>query len=207
MKTGSFYVKSALRPLEGFIRFSTLQTALLALFLVLGFGELTDAALLNFTFSFSSNPSPLQAQLLDVVPGTVTGLIEGLPATGSNVAAQSVIIEAIPGGLINGSGQSLPIDATAWPNVTVNSFTTSGGQVTAASFSGGVQGGGIKWIDINNGNGNNALYLNGSSSTVVLNPNGFAGVTFAQTSVPEPASLSLLAVGVLLCRRRLTVSA
>lgn len=186
------------------MRFTKAYFGFLSSLLAFGFSGHANASLLNFSFSFSSNPSPIQSQYLDVVPGTVTGLIEGLPDNGTNVAAQAVIIQTIPSGLINGSGQSLPIDATAWPNVTVNSFTTLNGQIVAASFSGGIQGGPL-WLDLNNGNGNSDLELNGNSSTLVVNPGGFSALNFAQTNTPEPTSLTILVVGgLLLCSVRST---
>jgi hypothetical protein len=61
--------------------------------------------------------------------------------------------------------------------------------------------GGAEWLDINNGNGNNDLDLDGAFSTEVLNPDGFTGVTFAQVSVPEPPFASVLVIlGLLFCR-------
>ena len=55
-----------------------------------------QATLYNFTFSFANDDvhdTPAEGG----VSGTVTGLIEGLPADGTNVAAQDIIIETAPG--------------------------------------------------------------------------------------------------------------
>ena len=64
------------------MRVTKIHLSFLGLLLMLGFIRHADAEAVNFSFSFSSNPSSLQQQFLDVVPGTVTGLIEGLPENG-----------------------------------------------------------------------------------------------------------------------------
>jgi hypothetical protein len=79
---------------------------------------------LNFDFSFTNTEGN--------VPGTVTGEIDGL-ANNATGAATAVFIDTFPAGL--GLSITTPFNALASANtVNGNTFTVSGGQITAALF-------------------------------------------------------------------------
>jgi hypothetical protein len=80
----------------------------------------------NFYFSFTNT--------IGNVPGTVTGEIEGL-TNGTTSTATEVIIQSFPSALgATGELPSPPINATAWLSQIENSFTETGGVITAYDF-------------------------------------------------------------------------
>jgi hypothetical protein len=169
----------------------------------------------DFYFSFANDPVVNPSQNGGVT-GTVTGIIEGLPANGTGPASDVVIL-TVPDGLKNPSDAPLPLDTgTVWPagDVHYNSFTVSNGQITAASFydfSDQFSTDSSEQLEIddpgqptNDPTGVSTLTLD-SNETSVYNQNGLAGVQF--TAVPEPASIGIatFAIPVLLRRRKRSV--
>jgi hypothetical protein len=152
--------------------------------LVAAYAPPARAGLLNFSFSFTDDPT------VGTTPGTVTGEIDGL-SDNSTSAASDVIIDTVPAALDNLEGP-LPIDLTAagWTFL-LNSFTVSGGQITDGTlyaFDSGSKG--TLVLDAFNKTG---LTLDGSFK-YVENDGGPAGVTYAPlaaASVPEPASFQI----------------
>jgi hypothetical protein len=155
---------------------------ILALSFVLASG--TAHAALDFDFSFTNSTGN--------VSGTVTGEIFGLADNTSNEAATDIVIDSYPSGL---GFPSTPWDVFNMSGITVvtNSFTVSGGEITAADL-GLVEGISVGLdLDVK---GENILATAGSE---VENFNGFAGATYtavtASVPTPEPASIVLLLSG------------
>jgi hypothetical protein len=141
------------------------------------------ADLLNFSFSFTNT--------LGNTAGTVTAEIEGL-SDNSTGAASDVIIQTAPASLGTLEG-TLPIDldAAGWSFLS-NSFTVSGGQITAVNFN-AASPDFLGSLLLNHG-ALNDLALGGSG--FVANAGHFAGTTYtpllaAPPSVPEPASFQI----------------
>lgn len=172
-----------------------------------------SAATVTFTFS----------NVVGNYNGTVTGHVDGL-VNNATSAASAVWVDSYPAGLNQFGTYSTPFNVLAWSgNLMENSFTLSGGLVTAAFFS------------ISGANGiNDQLYLNsacacafGTGHTNFLNignndtqyvwstgPLGAPdGVVFgaAQGGVPEPTTWALMISGFGLAgaalRRRRVVAA
>ena len=156
------------------------------------------AGLLNFNFTLTTNVGY-------GVPGTVTGIIEGLSANGTG-AASDVIVTSAPAALGNLVGATFPLDvSTAWSYNGKNTFTTVNGQITAAAFDQTtlpvVSPNGILQL---NYYGFSEFTLDGNS-TRVANDGGFGGLSF--TPVPEPhtfavAGLALPALGFWMWKKR-----
>ena len=177
-------VASFNKPLT--VALATVATATLA--------PVASAATFNFSFGNVEGP----------VSGTVQGTLTLPDGDGTN-AATSLIVTSAPSAL----GYTLPFNVLAnFTSVVANSFTVSGGVITASSF--GAQ------------NLTEALTLNfspgtlGSLFTLQGAANAFSGVVdvnsttltyspAAPTTVPEPATvlglLSVAGVG-LLCKGR-----
>jgi hypothetical protein len=100
------------------VRFLTLALVLLTCI------PAVDAATVNFIFSFTNSTGN--------VAGTVTGEILGL-LNNSTGPATHVIIDSYPGAF-SPAPFSPPVDATAFPNQFLNSFTVTGGVITSARF-------------------------------------------------------------------------
>ena len=135
------------------------------------------------------------------VPGTVTGTIGGLNdnATG---AATSLELTSFPAGLGSAVDGTNPF---AWDTIFSNSFTVTGGSITAADFSAIGMSSGLCISSSCFFGGNNALTFSQDFNTVG-NSDGFSGVTFAAaTPVPFEVNptLGLLLVGGLLGGNRL----
>ncbi|MCZ8250449.1 MULTISPECIES: PEP-CTERM sorting domain-containing protein [unclassified Microcystis] len=164
------------------VALATVATATLA--------PVASAATFNFSFSNVTGP----------VNGTVQGTLTLPDGDGTNLAATSLIVTSAPAAL----GYTLPFDVLAnFTFVFGNSFTVSGGVITASSFAAE--------------NSTEALTLNflpgsvGNLFSVAGAGDGFSGVvdvnstTLTFTPVPEPATvlglLSVAGVG-LLCKGR-----
>ena len=146
---------------------------------------------LNFDFSFNSTTND---------PGTVTGEIFGLTDNATS-AATDLVIDSYPAGF---SAPAVPWDVFSSPSVSPdNSFTVSGGQITAADSRIEFLGefglnilGGLNFLEV--------------GAAEWLNKGGFAGVTYTAdppaTNTPEPTSIALLLSGLfglrLIGRRR-----
>ena len=168
------------------VALATVATATLA--------PVASAATFNFSFSNVTGP----------VNGTVQGTLTLPDGDGTNLAATSLIVTSAPAAL----GYTLPLNVPANFGVLINSFTVSGGVITASYF----------FAD----NSTGALTLNflpgsvGNLFSVAGAGDGFSGVVdvnsttltyspAAPTTVPEPATvlglLSVAGVG-LLCKGR-----
>jgi PEP-CTERM motif len=156
----------------------------LALILMLACGVNPAWAGLDFDFSFTNT--------LGTVSGTVTGEVFGL-TDNSTSAATDLIIDSYPAGLTI-PGTPWDIFNAAGAIIGSNSFTVSGGQVTAFLF--GIDPGGTSSLELDS---SHTSYLYDTSGDLVLNSDRPTGVTFtadpSSTSTPEPASLALLATG------------
>ena len=161
-------------------RISLSASAAVALFLI----QPAHAAL-NFDFSFSN--------AIGNVSGSVTGEIFGLADNTSGQAATDIEVDSYPTGLTG--LPSAPFDAFTVPgtNIVSNSFTVSGGQITAASFDTSFIAFSrvLLALDYTGVNG----LQNSTASAFVINSNGFAGATYTSAPVPEPASIVLLLSG------------
>ena len=179
--------KSFNKPLT--VALATVATATLA--------PVASAATFNFSFGNVGGP----------VSGTVQGTLTLPDGDGTNLAATSVIVTSAPAAL----GYTVPFDVLAnFTAVFGNSFTVSGGVITASSFA------------AQNINNTDTLALNlspgifGSLFSLQGGANIFTGVVdlnsttltyspAAPTTVPEPATvlglLSVAGVG-LLCKGR-----
>ena len=152
----------------------------------------TSKAQLIFSFSVTNTAG--------TVAGTFKGEIFGL-IDNSTSSATKVLIESFPSGL--NSLASPPVDAILWNQQNQNSFTVSGGQITAGGF----------WADktVNgnltgfqlflNGSSFNYLNLDGKNAKAIWGANGINATNFSRVSpagTPEPGSYALFA-GVFLC--------
>lgn len=151
-----------------------------------------SASAATFNFSFSNVNGP--------VNGTVEGTIT-LPDGDGTFAATSVIVTSAPAAL----GYTLPLDA--FFGLFFNSFTVSGGAITASSFLSGPSGGlfslsspfGGTYLTTSNNSSASSGVLDSSNSTLTSTPAPSA-------AVPEPATvlglLSVAGVGFLSKRQK-----
>ncbi|WP_039899688.1 PEP-CTERM sorting domain-containing protein [Microcystis aeruginosa] len=139
------------------------------------------------------------------VSGTVQGTLTLPDGDGTNLAATSVIVTSAPAAL----GYTLPFDVLAnFTGVLGNSFTVSGGEITASSFFAADGFGGLSnvlTLNFDTGSYGNLFNLPGVgpfSGVVDLNS---TTLTYSPVPVPEPATvlglLSVAGVG-LLCKGR-----
>jgi hypothetical protein len=163
------------------------------------FAAPASAALLNFDFSTSvigNYNAPPPGGPTDA-SGTVTGEIFGLADNTVGEAASDFIVNSMPA-LPGIPSTPWDVFATAGWTITSNSFTVSGGVITAASFSAndgaagdsvGFSIGGFTGISF------------GTTSDTGFEQTIIGGVTVTpaapSTPAPEPASLALLASGLL----------
>jgi hypothetical protein len=116
-----------------------------------------DAGAVNFIFSFTNSTGN--------VPGTVTGEILGLLDNSTSPAAH-IIINSYPGAF-NPTPFSPPVDASAFPNQFLNSFTVTGGVITSAKFDA------------------DTAFLSTPPNQYILNFNTSIGQFFDTTNVPS----------------------
>jgi len=153
---------------NGHMRFPLICCVLLT-----AFSAPAQAALMfDFSITNSAAEDPVSSF---GVPGTMTGVIEGL-ADNSTGPASDILIESFPAGMQNLTGQTLPIDIATWTNAGHNSFTTSGGQIVGANFYAYSPIWLYGALMINDGD-ENQLSLNGFA-THIANFDGLSGVTF-----------------------------
>ena len=177
--------KSFNKPLT--VALATVATATLA--------PVASAATFNFSFSNVGGP----------VSGTVQGTLTLPDGDGTNLSATSLIVTSAPSAL----GYTLPFDVLANAIAVLdNSFTVSGGVITASSF-GALSIGGAFTLNFSPGNFGSLFNVQGSgaalSGVVDVNSTTLTYSPAAPTTVPEPATvlglLSVAGVG-LLCKGR-----
>jgi hypothetical protein len=144
------------------------------------------AGLLNFDFSYTGSELGTGAS----GDGTVTGEILGLSDNTSNQAAADVMITGFPS-FMTGL-PAAPFDLFGGGAFLVaNSVSVSGGQITAINISG--IGGDDSFTFETNSMTLNDLSAN---ATVQSNAGGtYTPVSTGSSAVPEPVSLTILAVG------------
>ncbi|MCA2554074.1 MAG: PEP-CTERM sorting domain-containing protein [Microcystis sp. M04BS1] len=157
-----------------------------------------SASAATFNFSFGNVEGP--------VSGTVQGTLTLPDGDGTNLAATSVIVTSAPAAL----GYTLPFDVLAnfTQNVPGNSFTVSGGVITASSFFAQTNSDsfGLNYFPGILGSLFSVLGAGNSTGGVVdINSTTLTYSPAAPTTVPEPATvlglLSVAGVG-LLCKGR-----
>jgi hypothetical protein len=154
--------------------------------------EGTAQASLTYTFSFTDTTG--------TVPGTVTGEILGL-SDNSTGPATGVLIESWPTALNSDlfTSYTSPIDTSLWPIENANTFTVSGGEITAAAFA--VDDGDFDFFTLGTGcnlpssecgnafgNWSNAQWVGSASGDVTFS---------ALSAVPEPSTFAYLALAVI----------
>ncbi|GCL54071.1 hypothetical protein NIES3806_14080 [Microcystis aeruginosa NIES-3806] len=178
--------KSFNKPLT--VALATVATATLA--------PVASAATFNFSFGNVEGP----------VSGTVQGTLTLPDGDGTNLAATSLIVTSAPSAL----GYTLPFDVLANPTVVFdNSFTVSGGVITASSFVAENNNTDTLALNFLPGSLGSVFTVQGSaifsSGVVDLNSTTLTYSPAAPTTVPEPATvlglLSVAGVG-LLCKGR-----
>jgi hypothetical protein len=150
----------------------------------------THAGPLDFMFSFTGTVPP------GSVAGTVTGEIFGLTNNASG-SASNVVIDSYPAGL----GLPTP-PLTIFSNITSNSFTVMNNAITDADYF-AFDAADLIGLLINfptaKGQNLNELENLGTTANNTVNLDGLAGITFTLVpSVPEPASVTLLATALAL---------
>jgi len=148
-------------------------------------------AQLNFFFSVTNT--------VGNVGGTFTGELFGLTDNATS-SATSVVIDSFPVGL--NSLTPAPVTATLWNQQDQNSFTVTGGVITAGGFwaeqtVGSVSYGYQLYLD-GDGGPYNFLNLDGTDSHYVWGSNGLASTNFTPApstpiGTPEPGASALLA--------------
>ncbi|CCI12299.1 conserved exported hypothetical protein [Microcystis aeruginosa PCC 9806] len=169
------------------VALATVATATLA--------PVASAATFNFSFSNVGGP----------VSGTVQGTLTLPDGDGTNLSATSLIVTSAPSAL----GYTLPFNVLAnSTGVFDNSFTVSGGVITASSF-GAQYNSEAFTLNLSPGSLGSLFSVQGAanlfSGVVDLNSTTLTYSPAAPTTVPEPATvlglLSVAGVG-LLCKGR-----
>jgi hypothetical protein len=122
----------------------------------------------DFTFSFSEGPSPGPA-------GTVNGEIFGLNSSGTSAATQVDITSTTP------ALSGMPTLPVYFNTNSINSFTVSGGMITAAEFGNDAIGHTNIELALNYF-GTNQLEF---SPHDIYNSGGFSAITFATPPAPS----------------------
>jgi hypothetical protein len=172
----------------------TLAAIGLGLAMILATGS---AQALTFGFTFTGdtaddyNGNPLTG-------ATVSGTIQGLTDNLANQASSLVTITSYSS--VDPFMPALPIVIS---NISANSFTVSGGQITAADFA-GQDSQNIALLYLNQGASNNWL-VDQTTEFYIINSGGFTGATYtpiaAVPELPVPLMLSLGMLVPLLTRR------
>ncbi|NCQ91537.1 MAG: PEP-CTERM sorting domain-containing protein [Microcystis aeruginosa LG13-03] len=169
------------------VALATVATATLA--------PVASAATFNFSFSNVTGP----------VNGTVQGTLTLPDGDGTNLAATSLIVTSAPAAL----GYTLPFNVLAnFTGLVSNSFTVSGGVITASSFAAQSMGGALA-LNFVPGSFGSVFTVQGPASAfsgvVDVNSTTLTYSPAAPTTVPEPSTvlglLSVAGVG-LLCKGR-----
>lgn len=150
----------------------------------------------DFTFSFGTDGS--DPDIINGVPGTVTGRILGLPDDGTGSALQVLIDSYSPDGSL-----AFPIDATTWFSQWENSFTVDNGAIVAAIFyaDNDFLVSELDRLYINvpiyETGGTNYASLGSNNATSIWNNQGLSGITFTRidAAVPEPGTWALMLLG------------
>jgi hypothetical protein len=125
----------------------------------------------NFTFSFSED-------LALGAAGTVNGEIFGLNSSGTSSATQLEITGTSP---VLGGLSPFPI---LFDPSGINTFTVSGGTISAADFASIAIGNSNVQLAINDNGGLNQL--ESFPYAAIVNQNGMAGISFTSLSAPVP---------------------
>ena len=129
----------------------------------------------------------------------VVGRIFGLVDNANSQAASSILIDSFTGQL-GGEFGTATNDVTNWASQIINLFSVSAGEISAASF--GAQDAaaslGTFCINLSGCISHTSLLLLQGVGISIGNSTGFSGVEFGTlTTVPEPASVILLLIGIL----------
>jgi len=165
----------------------------------------------TYSFSFTTTTGN--------VTGTISGLLD-LPFVGpggsGSGAASSLILTSIPAGY----GTLVPGNTvTGWPDQIANSFTVSNGTITSVQFFANWPAGQPRTEMCMNSTGTDIPFSSftcfsemnllvawaGGPGVPVggQNMDGLAGITFQDTTVPEPGSMGLLCAAALVVAYRL----
>jgi hypothetical protein len=129
----------------------------------------------------------------------VVGRIFGLVDNANNQAASSILIDSFTG-QVGGEFGTATNDVTNWASQIANLFSISAGEITAATFAAQDAAASLGTFCINLPGciSSTSLLQFQSAAILIGNSTGFSGVAFGTlTTVPEPASVILLLIGIL----------
>ncbi|WP_088331838.1 PEP-CTERM sorting domain-containing protein [Lacimicrobium sp. SS2-24] len=153
------------------------------------FSGTANATLIEFSFDDDATDFPWSMR--DHTPGVVTGLLHGLAENGTNLAPTFIEITSDVSAL--GMTSNI-INFSSY----LGGFDLLGGDIVAANLIANFNDPTVGQMQIRfNWGGLNILTWNGGIGPVLVmgNQNGFSGATYSATSVPEPASLVLIGLG------------
>jgi hypothetical protein len=162
----------------------------LALLLCLA-APLASAETLSFSFSFSGPNYSVGGALTGTVTGTIVGLEDN--ATSS---ATAIYIDTADN---NVGGDALPFNVLSGTGIEDNSFTVTGGEITAADLDVAPTGGDSSEPDFNILELDEESYNElGFNYGPIENAGGFSGVTYTPiAAAPEPMTAAYLAEGLI----------